>query len=108
MRGRHAVLAAAVSTVLFAGAVAVPIARADDAPDPIGIGPLPLPPIPLPPLPFLPQPEPPSPPSPPKPSHGCSTAGRPFVPRTISLEGIDDRIEFARELDAEPLGCPGC
>jgi hypothetical protein len=93
MRGRRAVLAAAVSTVLFAVAVAVPIARADDPPDPIGIGPLPLPPIPLPPLPFFPPPAPPPPPPPPpKPSHGCSTASRPFVPRMISLEGIDDRI----------------
>ncbi len=90
MRGRRAVLAAGVSTILFAGAVAVPIARADDTPDPIGIGPLPLPPIPLPPLPFFPPPAPP--PSPPKPSHGCSTAGRPFVPKMVSLQGIDDRI----------------
>jgi hypothetical protein len=92
LKGRRAVLAAAVSTVLFAVAVAVPVARADDTPDPIGIGPLPLPPLPLPPLPFFPQPEPPQAPKP-KPSHGCSTAGRPFVPKMVSLPGIDDRIQ---------------
>jgi hypothetical protein len=106
MKRRRALLAAGLSTVLFAGVVAVPIARADDTPDPIGIGP--LPPIPLPPLPFFPQPQPEPPPKSPKPERGCSTADRPFVPRMISLEGIDDRIPVValpRDSDGN-LGVP--
>jgi hypothetical protein len=91
MTGRRALLAAGVSAVVFAGVIAGPIARADDIPDPIGIGP-PLPPIPLPPLPLFPQPRPEPAPKAPEPSRGCSTAGHPFVPRTISLQGIGDRI----------------
>jgi hypothetical protein len=85
--------AAAVGLAALAISVAVPSARAED-PDPVGIAPFPLPipplPPPIPPLPIFPPPEPPPPPPPP--SHGCSTAGRPFVPRSVDIPGIADQV----------------
>jgi len=94
-RRRGVVAAVLAAAVALAVTVAIPTARADDDPDPIGIGPLPIPPLPL----F------PPPPPPPRPAPRCSTAAHPFVPKSVDLPGIADRIPVIpmhRDADNNP------
>jgi hypothetical protein len=115
---RRGIAAGVAATTALAVAVglAMPVARAgDDPPSPGGMGWLPIPaipnipipPIPIPPLPIFPQPNPQNPPGP-RPGQGCTTAGHPFVPTSVTLPGIADWIDvIALRRDANGnLGVP--
>jgi hypothetical protein len=85
MARRRVAVAGAVVAIALATSLVVPVARADDPPDPIGIGPLPIPPLPIPPL--FPPPAPP-----PKPAPACSSAERSFVPKSMDLMDVAEGV----------------